>query len=336
MSRGHVLVTTCIGRRDQAPDSAQPNADLDMNTRGLERTILRLAWLGLAFAAVGIGSYLFGLYSYPRALWPASMLRGLGDTVRKAGVRDDYDRLVAYPGKIETACPAQTERTGVLLAIGQSNISNHAATRVTTRHGRKVVNYFVGKCTIAASPLLGASGDGGEFLTMLADRLVDDGVYDTVVIVSSGIGGSPISRWQAGGDLNAMLTATLRDLAGHFRVTDVVWHQGESDFANATTSEAYAAAFASLVATLTQNGVPVPIYTSVSTRCGPSWRADSPVARAQRGLAADGRVHVAADTDALLAPEDRYDECHFSESGQRKAATAYAAAIRQFRQPRQP
>jgi hypothetical protein len=223
---------------------------------------------------------------------------------------------------------------GVLLAIGQSNVANHAARRVTTRHGRKVLNLFAGKCWIAASPLLGATGDGGEFLTMLADGLVDDGVYDTVVIVPSGIGGSPISRWQAGGDLNAMLTATLGELAGHYRVTDVVWHQGESDFANATTSEAYAAAFASLVATLAQNGVEAPIYTSVSTRCVPPWRADNPVARAQRGLAMDGRIQVAADTDALLAPEDRYDGCHFSESGQRKVATAYAAAIRRLRQPR--
>ena len=299
-----------------------------------KRTLGRLAGLALAFAAVAVGSYLFGLYSYPRALWPASVLRGLGDSARAAGVRDDYGRLVGWPGKIEEACPAQTERTGVLLAIGQSNVANHAARRVTTRHGRKVLNFFAGKCTIAASPLLGATGDGGEFLTVLADRLVDDGVYDTVVIVSSGIGASPISRWQAGGDLNAMLVATLRDLAGHYRVTDVVWHQGESDFDRATTSAAYAAAFASLVATLRQSGVEAPIYIAVSTRCGPAWRADNPVARAQRGLAVDGRIHVAADTDALLASEDRYDDCHFSESGQRKVATAYAAAIRRVRQSR--
>jgi hypothetical protein len=297
-------------------------------------TALRIAGFALAFVAVGIGSYLFGLYSYPRALWPASALRGLGDSARTAGVRDDYGRLVAWPGKIEVACPVQAERTGVLLAIGQSNVANHAARRVTTRHGRKVLNFFAGKCHVAASPLLGATGDGGEFLTMLADRLVNDGVYDTVIIVSSGIGGSPISRWQAGGDLNAMLSTTLRDLAGHYRVTDVVWHQGESDFDRATTSEAYAAAFASLVAALARDGVEAPIYTSISTRCGPSWSADNSVARAQRGLAADGRVHVAADTDALLAPEDRYDGCHFSESGQRKTATAYAAAIRRFRQSR--
>ncbi|HLM10931.1 MAG TPA: hypothetical protein VK362_01035, partial [Reyranella sp.] len=86
-----------------------------------------------------------------------------------------------------------------------------------------------------------------------------------------------------------------------------------------------------LVASLTENGVNAPIYTSVSTRCGISWNADNPIARAQRSLARDKRVHVAADTDALLAPEDRDDTCHLSESGQRKVATAYARAIRNVR-----
>ena len=50
-------------------------------SRRERRTIRRLVWLGFIFAGVGIGSYLFGLYSYPRGLWPANVLRGLGDSV---------------------------------------------------------------------------------------------------------------------------------------------------------------------------------------------------------------------------------------------------------------
>ena len=55
--------------------------------------------------------------------------------------------------------------------------------------------------------------------------------------------------------------------------------------------------------------------------------AENPVARAQRRLGADKRIHVAAGTDALLGPDDRYIVCHFPESGQRKTAMAYALAI---------
>jgi carbohydrate esterase-like sialic acid-specific acetylesterase len=294
----------------------------------------RLGLLGVTIVAVAIGSYLYGLYSYPRGLWPASALRGIGDSVRHPGTNDDYGRLVAYPGKISVACPAQTANTAVLLAIGQSNVANHAARRVTTRYGRAVLNYFDGTCHIAASPLLGASSNGGEFLTLLGDRLVDHGLYRNVVVVSSGIGGSKISRWAKGGDLNAMLIATLSQVAKDYRVTHVLWHQGESDHASATTSDVYEAAFGSLVTTLTANGVDAPIYLSITSRCGTPWSAVNPVAKAQRRLVDERRVFLAADTDTLLESGDRYDDCHFAESGQAKVAAAYAAAIKGSRPAR--
>lgn len=310
----------------------EPPPTLDGASRSRHRL---LRFLVLAFATVGltVASYLFGLYSYPRALWPANVLRDMAEASRTIGKHDDYGRLVAYPGKVALTCPAQTARTGVLLAIGQSNVANHASNRVLTRHGSRVLGFFAGNCHIAASPLLGATGDRGEFLTMLADRLVDDGLYDTIIIVSSGIGGSPISRWQRGGDLGRMLLTTLDGLRDRYRVTEVVWHQGESDLANATTSDAYAAGFRSLAASLAERGIAAPIFTAVSTRCGARWHAENPVARAQRSLAGDRGIHVAVDTDALLSPEDRHDECHFSESGQRKTAMAYAAAIKRIRRP---
>ncbi len=291
----------------------------------------RVVLMGLAIVAVAIVSYLFGVYSYPRGLWPIGALRGLGDTVREPGARDDFGRLTAYPGKIPVACPPQDDRTAVILAMGQSNVANHGARRETTRHGSHVVGYFDGKCHIAASPLLGATSDGGEFLTMLADWLVDDGLYRTVVIVSSGVGASPISRWARDGDLNASLSSRLRQLAANYRVTHVIWHQGETDLANATTADAYKAAFASLIGTLGEAGVEAPVFTSVSTRCAATWTAGNPIALAQRALADGRRVVLATDADALLAPDDRTDGCHYSEAGQRKIAAAYAAAIRSSR-----
>jgi hypothetical protein len=307
-----------------------PGAPATANNRARRSAPTRAALFILTIVAVAIGSYLFGVYSYPRGLWPASALRGLGDAVREPGMRDDFGRLTAYPGKIPVVCPPQGPETSVLLAMGQSNVANHAARRVTTRHGQAVVTYFEGTCHIAASPLLGATSDGGEFLTLLADRLVDDGLYRSVVIASLGVGGSPISRWARDGDLNAMLSATLQRLAVDYRVTHVIWHQGETDLANATTTDGYAAAFASLVETLDQGGVDAPIFTSVSTRCAAAWTATNSVARAQRALASGRRVFLATDTDALLTPDDRYDGCHYSESGQRKVAAAYATAIKRW------
>ena len=51
---------------------------------------------------------------------------------------------------------------------------------------------------------LGATGEGGAFLTLLAD------------------GGSPVSRWRRNGDLNEGLLSTLKALPPGYKVTEVV------------------------------------------------------------------------------------------------------------------
>jgi hypothetical protein len=247
-------------------------------------------------------------------------------------VHDGYRRLVGYTGKTERPCPPPTPRTAIILAIGQSNIANEAAARVATRHPNAVLSYFAGKCYVAGSPLLGASGDKGEFLTLLADRLIDDDLYRGVIVVASGIGGTPIADWQRNGPLNDMLLRILKGRPPGYKVTQVLWHQGESDFSSATPATDYVAAFRSLVDVLAENGVDAPLYLAVSTKCG-SWTADNPIATAQRSLVDDRRVFLGVDADRLLAAKDRYDDCHLSESGQRKVAAAYADAIKRSRRP---
>jgi hypothetical protein len=277
-----------------------------------------------------IGLAAVGFYFYAPGLWPDRPPRDAGTTVPGVAVYDGHGRLVDYPGKTETPCPPPTTRTAIILAIGQSNIANHAADRVATRHPKAALSYFDGKCHVAGSPMPGASGDGGEFLTLLADRLIDDDAYRSVIIVPSGIGGMPIALWQRNGPLNDMLLRTLEGLPPGYKVTQVLWQLGESDFLLATPAPDYVAAFRSLVDVLGENGVDAPLYVSISTKCGP-WTADNPIAAAQRSLIDDRRVFLGVDTDALLAAKDRYDDCHLSESGQRKTAAAYAEAIKRSR-----
>ena len=277
----------------------------------------------MALAAVGA-------YFYAHDLWPGHPPQEAGTAVPGVGVYDTDRRLVGYPGKTETPCPPPTARTAIILAIGQSNIANHAAVRVATRHPKAVLSYFDGKCHVAGSPMLGASGDGGEFLTLLADRLIDDDVYRSVIIVPSGIGGTPIALWQRNGQLNDMLLRTLKGLPPGYKVTQVLWQQGESDFLLATLPADYVASFRSLVDVLAKNGVDAPLYISISTKCGP-WTADNPIAVAQRSLIDGRRVFLGVDSDGLLGAKDRFDDCHLSESGQRKTAAAYAEAIKRSR-----
>lgn len=282
------------------------------------------------------GAYLFGVYSYPRNLWPVPLIRNalFGDdaTQRFRGTYGEAGRLVAYPGKTEVLCPAPGADTAIMLAIGQSNIANHGENRIASRHRSAVVNFFGGKCYRAESPLLGATGEEGEFLTLLGDRLVDDGAYRNVVIVSSAIGSTAIAKWRRGGPMNGLMLHVLTGLPPGYRITQVLWLQGETDYADVSSMEDYMASFRSLLETLSGGGVTAPVFLSVATRCVSGWQADNPVAAAQRALVDHRRVFLGADTDALVGDADRRpDGCHFGASGQMKTADAFAAAIERVR-----
>lgn len=278
---------------------------------------------GFLIISACIGCYIYGIYSHSYNLWPIGIFRAAKElrTEEKSGDFDSYERLVNYP-KQEIYCPDQTDKTAVILVIGQSNAANHAEYKNTPEN--EVINYFNGRCYKAASPLLGATGDEGEFLTLMGDMLIESGKFERVVLVPAAVGASSISRWQDGGDLNEMVQDTIRNT--RYRITHIVWHQGERDFKNLTSRKVYADSFRSLLSTLPD----VPIYTSISTKCriNNGWTPDNPVALAQRDILG-GRVVLGADTDSLLGEYDRRgDLCHLSKSGQEKTARAYADAIR--------
>lgn len=251
------------------------------------------------------------------------------DTARNfRGTFGEAGRLVAYPGKTEVKCPAPGPDTAVMLAIGQSNIANQAENRIASHYQGAVVNFFEGKCYRAESPLLGATAEEGEFLTLLGDRLVDDGAYKDVVIVTSAVGASEIARWRKGGALNGLMLHALTGLLAGYRVTQVLWVQGEADYAIGTSPQVYTDDFHSLLDTLSDAGVTAPVFLAIATRCVSSWKADNPIAAAQRALVDDRRVFLGADSDALVGTADRRpDGCHFGGRGQVKAAEAFGAAI---------
>jgi len=311
-------------------ESARNNASSKIR-KALIVTCLSLVTLSSA--------YLFGAHSYARNIFPIDLIRTLKNkynitSALGIGQYDEFGRLVAISGKKEVSCPAQSSETGVLLSIGQSNAANFAEKKVITRYPNQVFNYYDGKCFVASSPLLGASGEEGEFITPLADKLIEYGTYKAIVIISSGIGGTPIARWQEDGDLNQMLLDTLVSIK-IYGVTDVVWHQGEADFYNSTSTKIYERSFYSLKNSLRTAGVTAPFFIAVATKCGisPYWKASNPTAIGQKNLQDNSQIFLAVNTDELLENEDRRDLCHFSETGQLKTATAYADAIHKYRRP---
>jgi hypothetical protein len=245
------------------------------------------------------------------------------------GVYDDLEKLINYPGKVAVPCPEQNDKMGVLLSIGQSNSANTGELLFSTKYPNKVFNFFNGKCYVANSPLLGATSESGEFLTPLADELISKGVYNSIVIVTSGIGASEISRWALNGDLNNMLINTIKNVNLKYKISDIIWHQGEKDYQLMNSTNSYINSFYSLQNTLFENNVVAPFFISISTYCSSaSFDKSNSIVIAQNLLINKKNIKFGVNTDELLSKSDRrYDSCHFGISGQIKTAMAYAAAI---------
>ena len=281
--------------------------------------------------------YLFASYGSQRdTLLLGSVVKDKHYLTLATGKYDKYGRLLMYPNKVQVSCPTQTEDMAVLLAIGQSNSANYAEKKFTTEYPKQVLNYFEGKCYIASSPLLGANNEEGEFSTPLADNLIKSGTYKSVVIISSGIGATSISRWQKNGDLNDMLLGALETLNNTYKITEVIWHQGESDFANGMSTNNYVDSFHSLMGTLENANVKARTFLAVATKCGNNhmWTADNSIATAQKLLVDNKSMFLGVNADAMLGEEDRREEdnCHLSESGQYKISSAYAESINKAHQ----
>jgi hypothetical protein len=284
----------------------------------------------IAALVIACATYVFGAVSYHRGLWPIPELRALKQSTAPFNaangvVTDKFERLVGYRNKKEIECPSQGERTMVLLIAGQSNAANSGGQRYIGLPN--VVNYFSGKCYAAASPLLGTTGFGGDSWTLLGNNIIEHKLADRVILIATAMSGTSIDRWQDGADLNFMLQSVISDVLPRYRITHVLWHQGEWDYGTSVTQEQYASRFMSLVESIRRLGVDAPIYISIASRCDLTdhpWTPSNAIADAQRTLPdSKKQIFLGVDTDALLTPVDRMDDCHFAGSGQEKFAAAW-------------
>jgi hypothetical protein len=276
--------------------------------------------------------YLFGAFSYSQQLWPINVVISFRNTEVAQSLAKNFDDLGAFSNitnRREVPCPSQDVSTAVILVLGQSNSANHAEKKFSSNFPTQVLNYYMGKCYSAQSPLLGASGLEGEYLTLLGDALIKKGDLENVILVNKSIGGSVIVDWVSQGDLSLDLVSTLNELNSKYIVTNVIWHHGESDFISSTSFREYRESFQELKAILKQARVTAPISIIVSTICGynSNWLAENPVASAQKSLINDRDTFLGIDADSTLLVTDRRSQstsqepnCHLNERGQRKVA----------------
>jgi len=235
------------------------------------------------------------------------------------------DRLV-------TPAVANPPGTTVILTFGQSNAANSGEERYAARGAVHVFNIFDMRFYRAVDPLPGASHDGGSVWGRLGDKLIDAGIARSILIVPIAFGATYIKDWAPGGNCHRRLLLALHRLkSAGIKIDMLCWHQGEADANHTDMSAAeYCAHFQSILRALRWEAVNAPVYVALATLCEGAAHPYQNAAEIRRGqkkvILIPDRVLPGPDTD-LIGIEHRYDECHFSASGQELAAQAWLKAI---------
>lgn len=212
------------------------------------------------------------------------------------------------------------ESTLVLVGVGQSNIANSQNATYSPAHGAKIdnLNIYDGGLYGAADPLLGAStnSSGGNWLLRLADKLIDDGYCDRVILAPIAAGNTAVADWAPGGTMNASILAISKriDAMGAIGARRAyLWVQGENDTGLGTTQVAYQAALGALILGLRATGDVAPWMLGKSTYTG---GVTSVEVRAAISASVNGTdILVGADTDSLTGGTYRYDVVHYTAVG---------------------
>lgn len=256
------------------------------------------------------------------------------------------DRMPVIDNKGDKAlyeAPADTPQTDcrtlagpramVVLVFGQSNASN----TVDPGYGatQAVYAYQDGLCRRVRDAIPGATGAKGSAWSRLGDRIIESGLYDTVLYVDIARGGSSILNWGSRGDLHALLLETLDTLqARGLAPTHVFFHQGEADCALGLTRDEYAAVLGEVLDAVRARTSPkAGIYVARASLfldpvCGdmrnPGCYKSCPAITAAQTAVADPaqRIFSGPNTDLLVPWFDRNDGYHFTA----RAADRFAAA----------
>ena len=158
----------------------------------------------------------------------------------------------------------------------------------------------------------------------------DPGV--TIGLVPCAFGGTPLKRWERGGDLysNAVHRAQLAMREGTLK--GIIWHQGESDAGTATNANSYGDRLARMIqdirADLGSPGVPF-VVGQIGEFLYDRGPEHSPYARGgERGTrrtpGESPRHRLCALAKGL---KDKGDQLHFDAASQRELGRRYAAEM---------
>ena len=170
--------------------------------------------------------------------------------------------------------------------------------------------------------MLGSDGTSGSIWPLVGDALIEAKAASSVTFASLTLGGTSAHQWADPGGIGALLRRRLQAFkSGGLDVAVVLWQQGEAD--PLTPIESYRTDLQA-VFDLVRSTYPHASFVVAQASLCSATPSRPALLHAQSSLAG---TLPGPNTDLLNDYSDRYDGCHFSESGGRKLAQAWSAAL---------
>ena len=240
----------------------------------------------------------------------------------------------ALNGMAETALKS-VERVGVgdvFIAAGQSNAANHGLPRQTADDRvSTLVSLTTHQWRQANDPQPIASGLDGSPWPPFGNALVAQNDMP-VGIISVGNGGTPVRSWLPGDTLYNRIRDALQFM-GPEGVRAVLWHQGESDALENTSTATYASRLNTIIAqSRVDAGWNVPWGVAIASYHDASSLAQQAAVVAGQHLVIDGDplVFEGPNTDNFHNVGYLWDNVHFNGLGLQAHGQMWADAVTGF------
>jgi hypothetical protein len=224
-------------------------------------------------------------------------------------------------------------RTAVVVTLGQSHAANHGGGQYTATKCVDNFNVYDGSCYHAADPLLGASGEGGNFATRFGDMVIERGLFDRVIIAPIAMGGTRVEQWAEEGLFNRRILALVRRLRDASLTPDFIfWQQGEGNRGVVDPGgHQYRKNLLEVVQTFRRFGVDAPFFIALA---GDDFSLGGPAQQYVR-LGQLSAIHPELGTyfgpDTNIIGREHYsDSDHLTESGLSLLATMWVDALTDF------
>ncbi len=245
------------------------------------------------------------------------------------GASADEPKQVAKP---------ERSKFHLYLLIGQSNMAGRGAVEEQDKTPHPRVLTFTREHTWAPAidPLHSDKVTAGVGLGSTFGRVMAEAHPQvTIGLIPCAVGGTPLSRWQKGGDLwkQAIERAKLAMQDGKLR--GVLWHQGEADSAKLETAESYAERLSQMVRDL-RSELQAPQVPFVAGKLGLFLKHE----RAEGAKSYWPVVNEQLDRLPKLAPvtavvssdglQHKGDDVHFDSASLRTLGRRYAEAMQKL------